>query len=106
MGSPLGCEPSALPFTYLGVPVGDNMNRKNAWNPIIDKFKSKLSTWKSKTLSFGGRVTLAKAVLGNLPTYYLSLFAAPIGVIKELEKIQRQFIWGGKENKSSIHWVA
>nr|KAJ0214062.1 hypothetical protein LSAT_V11C400160070 [Lactuca sativa] len=100
--SPLGCEPSALPFTYLGVPVGDNMNRKNAWNPIIDKFKSKLSTWKSKTLSFGGRVTLAKAVLGNLPTYYLSLFAAPIGVIKDLEKIQRQFIWGGMENKSSI----
>ncbi|KAL7611218.1 hypothetical protein Lser_V15G10494 [Lactuca serriola] len=25
---PLGCEPSSLPFNYLGVPVGANMNLK------------------------------------------------------------------------------
>lgn len=27
---PLGCAPSSLPFTYLGVPVGENMNRKKS----------------------------------------------------------------------------
>ena len=41
--SPLGCEPTVLPFTYLGVPVGSNMNRIAAWKPILDKLKSKLS---------------------------------------------------------------
>lgn len=86
---PLGCEPPSLPFTYLGVPVGENMNQKSAWKPIIDKSKAKLLIWKSKTLSSGGQISLAKAVLGNLPTYYLSLFAALIGVIHEPEKIQR-----------------
>lgn len=79
---PLGCEPSNLPF------------------------RNKLSRWKSKTLSFGGRVTLAKAVLGNLPIFYLSVFAAPLGIIEALERIRRKFIWGGPENESKINWVA
>ncbi|KAL7616242.1 hypothetical protein Lser_V15G03343 [Lactuca serriola] len=102
----LGCEPSAIPFPYLGMPVGRHMNRKISWNLILEKFRNKLSGWKAKTLSFGGRMTLAKAVLGNLPTFYLSLFAAPSGVIEALEKIRRNFIWGGPENESKIKWVA
>lgn len=76
------------------------MNRKSSWNPILEKFRNKLSRWKSKTLSFGGRVTLAKAVLGNLPTFYLSLFATPSRVIEALEKIRRNFIWGSLKNES------
>ena len=82
------------------------MNRKISWNLILENFRNKLFGWKAKTLSFGGRMTLAKAVLGNLPTFYLSLFAAPSGVIEALEKIRRNFIWGGPENESKIKWVA
>ncbi|KAI3517218.1 hypothetical protein L1887_16430 [Cichorium endivia] len=103
--SPLGCEPASLPFTYLGVPVGANMNLKKHWKPIIDKFSARLSAWKAKALSFGGRLTLSQAVLGNLPTYYFSLFVAPIGVIKTLERIRRNFLWGGDENNHKIKWV-
>ena len=57
-------------------------------------------------LSFGGRLTLAKAVLGSLPLYYFSLFVAPAGVIDTLEKIRRQFLWGGSGNKRKIAWVS
>nr|KAJ0191688.1 hypothetical protein LSAT_V11C800406980 [Lactuca sativa] len=95
-----------LPFDYLGVPVGANMNLKKHWKPIIKKFQSKLSLWKAKSLLFGGRLTLIKSVLGNLPTYFLSLFRAPVGVIEELEKIRRSFLWGGGEDKKKIHWVS
>lgn len=70
---PLGCEPSSLPFNYLGVPVGANMNLKKNWQPVIERFQTKLNCWNAKSLSLGGRVTLIKAVLGNLPTYF-SLF--------------------------------
>jgi hypothetical protein len=41
-------------------------------------------------LSKGGRVTLT-----NLPTYYMSLFPLPVGVAKRMEKIHRDFLWGG-----------
>nr|KAJ0217194.1 hypothetical protein LSAT_V11C300153710 [Lactuca sativa] len=74
MAAPLCCEPATLPVTYLGVLVGANMNLKKNWQPVIDRFNGKLSSWKAKSLSFGGRLTLIKSVLGNLPTYFFSLF--------------------------------
>ena len=89
----LGCEPSSLLFTYQSIHVGENMNLKNVWQPIIEKFDSKLLVWKAKTVSFGGRLTLAKAVLGNLPTFFMFIFVVPNGVIETLEKIRRRFIW-------------
>ncbi|KAL4562942.1 hypothetical protein LXL04_026973 [Taraxacum kok-saghyz] len=90
----------------LGVPVGANMNLKKHWKPILDKFEAKLSPWKSKTLSFGGRLTLISSVLGNLPTYFLSLFRAPVAIAEELEKMRRRFLWGGNSDKRKIHWVS
>ena len=82
------------------------MNLRKNWAPIVDKFQSKLSKWKSKALSFGGRLTLLSSVLGNLPTYYFSLFLAPLAVIEKLESIRRRFLWGGDEDKRKIHWVS
>ena len=95
----LDCLQGDLPFTYLGVPVGANMALKKNWKPILDKFSSNLSSWKAKSLSFGGRLTLIKSVLDCLPTYYMSLFKAPQGIIDQLDKIRRRFLWGGGELK-------
>ncbi|GKC67468.1 reverse transcriptase domain, reverse transcriptase zinc-binding domain protein [Tanacetum coccineum] len=60
----MGCDIGEFPFTYLGLPIGENMRRVNAWNPVVEKFKKKLGEWKAKTMSFGGRLTLIKSVLG------------------------------------------
>ena len=62
----ISCSAIQTPFVYLGVLVGGNMNRVAAWKPMVDKFVSKLSTWKAKLLSTGGRLTLLKAVLGSV----------------------------------------
>ncbi|GJW39205.1 RNA-directed DNA polymerase, eukaryota, reverse transcriptase zinc-binding domain protein [Tanacetum coccineum] len=69
LASILGCEVSMFPFTYLGVPIGSNMSLLANWKDVMDKFKHKLSTWNSHIVSVGGRLTLIKAVLENLPTY-------------------------------------
>ena len=49
---------------------------------------------------------MAKAVLGSLPTFYFSLFVAPIGVINTLEGIRRRFLWGSTDDKKKINWVS
>ncbi|KAL7587442.1 hypothetical protein Lser_V15G40495 [Lactuca serriola] len=90
----LDCLQGDFPFTYLGVPVGADMALKKNWKPILDKFSSKLSSWKAKSLSFGGRLTLIKSVLDCLPTYYMSLFKDPQGIIDQLDKIRRRFLLG------------
>ncbi|KAL4577516.1 hypothetical protein LXL04_013625 [Taraxacum kok-saghyz] len=102
----MGCVVDSLPFKYLGVPVGANMSRKKHWLPVIERVQNRLSTWKSKMLSFGGRLTLVKSVLGSLPTFYLSIFKAPRTVIDTLERLRRRLLWGGSEERNKINWVA
>ncbi|GJW01986.1 reverse transcriptase domain, reverse transcriptase zinc-binding domain protein [Tanacetum coccineum] len=82
------------------------MNRSCNWKPIIDKFHNRLSSWKARSLSFGGRLTLLKSVLGALGTYYFSLFKAPKCVISYLEKLRRNFFWGGSVDNKKLAWVA
>lgn len=62
-----------LPIQYLGMPISVNSKSKVVWNPIVEKFVSKLSRWKSQHLSLGGRITLIKSTLSNLPMYYICL---------------------------------
>ncbi|GJS96023.1 reverse transcriptase domain, reverse transcriptase zinc-binding domain protein [Tanacetum coccineum] len=50
----MGCGIGEFSFTYLGLPIGENMRRVNAWSPVVEKFKSRLADWKAKTMSFGG----------------------------------------------------
>ena len=82
MARVLGCGVSNMPFNYLGLPVGYNMAKNDAWKGVVDKFISKLSNWKVRTLSVEGWITLLKSFLGNLPTYYLSIFKVPSAVEK------------------------
>ncbi|GJX75160.1 putative RNA-directed DNA polymerase, partial [Tanacetum coccineum] len=77
LASSICCQPSHFPCTYLGLPIGANMSRSANWSPLIDRFHKRLSMWKSKTLSFGGRLTLIKSVLGSLGVYFFSTFKAP-----------------------------
>ncbi|GKA10771.1 reverse transcriptase domain, reverse transcriptase zinc-binding domain protein [Tanacetum coccineum] len=68
-GEWMGCNIGEFPFTYLGLPIGENMRHVNAWITVVEKFKKRLSDWKAKTLSFEGRLTLVKSVLGSLPLF-------------------------------------
>ncbi|KAJ0588293.1 putative RNA-directed DNA polymerase [Helianthus annuus] len=81
MAFEFGCKPDSLPFIYLGLKVGANMNRISNWQPVYEAFRSRLSSWKGHLLSIGGRVVLIKSVLESLPSFYFSLYKAPKKVI-------------------------
>ncbi|KAM0033324.1 putative RNA-directed DNA polymerase [Helianthus debilis subsp. tardiflorus] len=102
----LGCKSGGFPFVYLGIKVGANMNRVANWDPVVDIFRRRLSKWKAATLSIAGRVTLIKSVLDSLPTYYFSLFKAPVSVIDKLEGLMRRFLWGGSGEVKKMSWVS
>ncbi|GJR59837.1 RNA-directed DNA polymerase, eukaryota [Tanacetum coccineum] len=99
----MGCCTLTTPFSYLGVKVGGSMSRIKAWDEIKAKLHSRLSKWKMKTLSSGGRLTLLKSVLGSSPIYYMSIYIVPSKVLKCLEDIRRNFFIGAdvKEKKMS-----
>nr|GEY55408.1 RNA-directed DNA polymerase, eukaryota [Tanacetum cinerariifolium] len=102
----IGCEVIQTPFKYLGVMVGDHMSRYSAWSNTIQKVHGRLSRWKVKTLSIGGRLTLLKSVLGAVPIYNMSLYKASKYVLHELERLRNNFFKGGDYQDSKITWVA
>ena len=72
--SGMGSKYGKLPFTYLGLSVGLSMKRIEHWKATIDKLKKRLDSWKARFVSFVGRFTFVKLVLGSLPLYYFLLF--------------------------------
>lgn len=59
----------------------------------------------NNTSFFRGRITLINSVLNSLPIYFLYIFKAPKKIIRKMVRIQRNFLWGGCEEKRKIAWV-
>ena len=99
------CSESALPLKYLGLPLGASFKDKTVWNPILEKIERRLTRWKGLYLSKGGKVTLIKSTLSSLPTYFLSLFPILVKVAKQMEELQRDFLWNGIGDEHKLHLV-
>ncbi|GKA80774.1 RNA-directed DNA polymerase, eukaryota, reverse transcriptase zinc-binding domain protein [Tanacetum coccineum] len=69
------------------------------------EFSSKLSSWKARLLSVGGRLSLIRSVLGNLPIYYMSLYPMPVAIRKKLESMRNKFFIGGDPVEKKLTWI-
>nr|GEU94818.1 RNA-directed DNA polymerase, eukaryota, reverse transcriptase zinc-binding domain protein [Tanacetum cinerariifolium] len=111
--SKLGCLILKTPFIYLGTKVGGKMSRVQEWQEVVDKVKTRLSKWKLRALSIGGRLTLLKSLLGSIPIFYMSIYRVPSKVLKILESIRNHFfnaLWvkvvkaiHGEDGKVGLH---
>lgn len=87
MAGVLNCKVESMPFKYLSVPVGSNPRRLATWKPVLENIDKRLSAWKSRFLSLGGRVILINSVLSSIPVYFFSIYKAP-KMVKDLIKLQ------------------
>nr|GEU51571.1 ribonuclease H-like domain-containing protein [Tanacetum cinerariifolium] len=101
----IGCVTIKAPFSYLGSKVGGSMSRVQLWNEFIDRVVTRLSNWKMKTLSIGGRLTLIKSVLGSMPIYDMSIFKVRMKVLQRLESIRCHFFNGNELLGKKPIWV-
>ncbi|KAL4204767.1 hypothetical protein AMTRI_Chr01g133730 [Amborella trichopoda] len=86
----VGCKLETFLITCLGLPISDSKFPITVWDKTIERVQVKLDLWKYKYLSLGGRVTLLRSSLANLPVYQMSI-----------EILMRDFLWGthGENNK-------
>ncbi|XP_020266417.1 uncharacterized protein LOC109841906 [Asparagus officinalis] len=96
LASSMNCKLDYLPIKYLGLPLKYGKLAKSDWQPMLDNMYRKLASWKSSCLSFGGRLVLLNSVLSSIPLYYMSFYKLPSWVIKEVDKIRKNFLWTGK----------
>ncbi|XP_058202821.1 uncharacterized protein LOC131317276 [Rhododendron vialii] len=83
----MGCKVDHLPIKYLGLPLGANPNRIKTWDPVVEKMGKRLSVWRRRSNSTGGRLTLLNHSLSNLPIYFMSIYKMPVAVAKAIEKL-------------------
>nr|XP_033513784.1 uncharacterized protein LOC117278420 [Nicotiana tomentosiformis] len=88
----------SFPFTYLGCPIFHNRRRKEFYKNIIFKVQERLSSWKGKLLSIGGREVLISHVLESMPIHLLSVVNPPVYVINQLHKMFARFYWSNSGN--------
>nr|GFA39898.1 RNA-directed DNA polymerase, eukaryota [Tanacetum cinerariifolium] len=103
----IGYTTLSTPFNYLGVKVGTPSSRNSSGDEVLSKISYRLSKWKLKAFSIGGRLTLLKSVLSFIPLYHMSIYKVPMGVLNRMESLRRNFSNGvdNKERKiSMIGW--
>ncbi|XP_062099886.1 uncharacterized protein LOC133805741 [Humulus lupulus] len=93
----------SFPLHYLGVPLRPTKWKHVDCEIILQKMRTKLFSWSSKQLSYAGRLLLIQTVLFGLRNYWMSVFILPQSIIKEIEKLCRQFLWRASGTRSKLH---
>jgi hypothetical protein len=94
-----GCARGQFPMTYLGIPIHYRRLTNAEWKLVEERLQKRLSSWKGKLLSVGGRLVLINSVLTNMVLYMFSFFQVPKGVLKRLDYYRSRFFWQGDSDK-------
>ena len=100
---PLGCPVVALPVTYLGIPLSTRRPSAAQLQPLVAAVAGRLPSWKAWLMNKAGRLALVKSVLNAIPIHQLLALAPPKKTLKQLEKIQRGFLWAGRADAHGGH---
>lgn len=89
------------PGIYLGFPLNIT-NRRNDFSFILDKLRNHITLWKSKLLSYPGKVVLIKSVGMGILNYFMQCLYLPKSVCLDIDKLFRDFLWGTNPDTRKI----
>uniref|UniRef100_A0A803PAX6 Reverse transcriptase domain-containing protein n=1 Tax=Cannabis sativa TaxID=3483 RepID=A0A803PAX6_CANSA len=89
---------------YLGMPATIGKRKKEVFEDIRTKIRTKLQGWRANLFSQAGREVLLKAIIQAIPTYIMSCFRLPKELIKDIHAMMARFWWGSSDSKHKIHW--
>jgi hypothetical protein len=88
----MGCLVGCMPFTLLGLPLGTTRPKVEDYLPLLNRIDSRMMGFNTM-LSYDGRLILVNSVLSSLPTFYLSTFKIPAGVIDQIDCYRKHVLW-------------
>ena len=65
----------------------------------MERVLTKLAGWKTKFLSFVGRIVLVKSIMTAIPNYVMQGVALPAHLYDKLDRIKRDFLWDSTAKK-------
>jgi hypothetical protein len=102
----LGFERKTLPTKYLGIPLMERAYKLETWEGVINKLQERVKIWMYISINLARRLILTKMVLQAIPTYMVSVFPTPKGILQKIRTIQRDILWKGEETKKKWALVA
>jgi hypothetical protein len=94
LANTFGCEVGAMPFTYLGLPVGTTKPSVHDFSPLVCKVERRLNGV-SIFLSYQRRLILVNFVFSALPTFYMCTLQIPPVVLDQIDKYRKSCLWKG-----------
>ncbi len=94
-----GCKLGSYPFKYLGIPMHFRKLSNKHWKVTEERIEKKLSSWKGKHLSVGGRLVLINSILLSLAMFMTSFFEVPKGVLRKIDYYRLRFFWQLDDHK-------
>lgn len=88
-----GTRIEQLPIRYLGMPLTTKSMSRLDYEPLIDKIKTRLISWSSKTLSFVGRLQLIQSIIASITNFWCSAFLLPKRCFNTIENMCAAFFW-------------
>ncbi|KAL2929855.1 hypothetical protein RDABS01_035265 [Bienertia sinuspersici] len=101
-----GFRKGVWPFNYLGVPVCNRKLSRDECEVLVHKLTARVRNWQSRHISYVGRLQLVNAILLSICNYWMQVFILPAGVLKEVNRICRRFLWEGHMNGQKPGYVA
>ncbi|KAL2931434.1 LINE-1 reverse transcriptase-like protein [Bienertia sinuspersici] len=92
---------------YPNVPLSHAKLKVSDCDMMIDKMCARIKTWKSRNISYAGRLQLINSVLMSICTYWSQIFTLPIKVTQKIDSICRHFLWNGHYMSSKpglVNW--
>ena len=102
----LGFSKGIIPSKYLVIPPGMGQLKKASWQDLLDKMKKNLSNWVLRPLNLPSCLILVKAVMQAMPIYLFSILSALKSVLRIIRGMQRNFLWGCREEKAKFALVS
>ena len=96
-----GMSESKFSTTYLVFLRRSPEEERRFFLPLLDSVRKRLCRWKGKWLSFAGRLVLIKHVLASILVHSFLALPAPRSILKELDKLMRNFLWSASEARNS-----
>ena len=88
---------------YLGAPILPDRRNMRSYDFIVNKLRDRLASWKVNSLSMADRFTLINSVTTAIPTHIMQCTLLPTKICKEIDKLNRNFLWGDFDSKKKLH---
>jgi hypothetical protein len=105
LAATFGCAIGALPFTYLGLPLGTTKPTIQDMSPLVSLVERRMNA-SARFLNYGGRLQFVRSVLSSLPNFFMCSLKIQKTILNICDRASRHCLWAKEDSNSTPHSLA